>query len=147
MTTLCTYAGVEYSEGAEVCHGERIKKCVDGTWVDTGRDCGPGVTDAVEAELRGAAEDRQKAMAQHEQVPFLVYHYVFQFGTLVTRGNTVEFVGSPTEADYCTGRNVRPYSVYSRNVISIDRNYQFCPSGSFMFGRISYRGYDESQAR
>ncbi len=36
----CIYAGKEYSDGAEVCQGNVVMRCVEGSWRDTGRTCG-----------------------------------------------------------------------------------------------------------
>lgn len=44
MPSECKYNGSSYSEGAEVCQGDTIKRCRDGSWVDTGRSCGDSAT-------------------------------------------------------------------------------------------------------
>ena len=47
----CKYNGAEYSDGAEICQGTRMMRCVDGSWVPTGEDC-----EAMSAEAAGAKE-------------------------------------------------------------------------------------------
>ncbi|MCL7942286.1 hypothetical protein M8009_18585 [Halomonas sp. ATCH28] len=137
METTCKFEGLEYSEGSEVCQLERVMRCENGLWKDTGRDCYTG-REKIEEMLYGmpvimGGDDHiiafkkdmgiEKSINLEGVMPTRQLTVYAEFLSIRRVVPWIFFSGAESEGGVCAG-NLRQYQIVQDNLISIgDRVY------------------------
>jgi hypothetical protein len=118
----CSYRGLEYSEGAEVCQDGVVKICRGTRWEATSRDCSESnarlkaALDALPVDTAvppSSAEAPLGGVLDVERTLYALSH------TIVRRYNSIEFMGSDFRPDVCDERNLRVKSISENALIEL----------------------------
>jgi len=104
---ICTYGGLTYSEGSEICQGVTIKRCTAGKWVDLGLDCCTNVASKhVEANRPPTNEEMQRDSdcPIDGSIAILVRTFHAEQWSIKHSGGITTCMGGVTIGDFCAGK-------------------------------------------
>lgn len=129
----CMYESKDYSDGSEICQAGTVKRCIDGDWVDIGRECnGSETRDKMFDGIREINDDEMGDFSEYEEdtddtnANELIRYA--EFWSIRKAPPFLYFKGAKTIGYVCSGLWSN-YKVPLMNVVEIGEK-QWCDPGS-----------------